>query len=112
MFEQVLVRMCPISDGETVDAGILRHQQVVRGIADHQRCRAGDAEFGHQFFEHLRVRLGMALIGATRCLEQRAQTGMVERPLQAGAALAGGNRLYMPGCLQFAQQFRDAGEQI
>ena len=92
VFEQMVVRMRAVGDSKTSDARILRHQKVVRGIADHQGRFAGNAELCHQFLEHLRMRLGMAFIGTARGLKQRAQPGMIERPFQPKAALAGGNR--------------------
>lgn len=56
VFKQVIMGMGTVCHGEPIDPGIAGHQQVMRGVANHDGGRAGHAEFGHQLLKHLRVR--------------------------------------------------------
>ena len=103
--------MCAIGHPERRHACVAGHQQIVSGVADHQRCLRRHAELGHQFLEHLRMRLGMALVRAARGMEARTQAGDLEGPIQPLARLARRYRKMVASPGQFLDQFRRAIEQ-
>lgn len=89
----------------------MRHEQIVRGVAYHQRLRGRDAEFIHQLVEHEGIGFAGRLVGRARGVKQMAQPCGVECLIKASAAFAGGHRQQMAAILQGAQHFMHAVEQ-
>src|SRR5690606_1790826 len=69
-----------------------RHVEVVRGVADHHRIPRIHAEFLADVAQHPGIGLGRALVRRARGDEEAGPAGLLERPVQAGARLAGGHR--------------------
>ncbi len=81
------------------------------GVTDHQGLLRTHTELVHELQEHLRMRLGMAFIGAARAMEITPQATASQHALQPHAALAGGHRQHAFGTGQLIHQRLDAGKQ-
>ena len=54
--------MRTVADTDAGAAGVLCHQEVMRGVADHQGALGWDVEFFHQLVQHQRVGFACSLV--------------------------------------------------
>jgi|GEM_PF-4422244 len=103
--------MRTIGHGDRGGSGVGGHLQVMRGIADHQRALRLDTKLAHQLHQHPRVGLGAGFVSCAGAIEHVAQLHVLQRFVQALAALAGGHGQPVLPRLEHGQHLQRALEQ-
>ena len=100
---QALHRVRAVTDGHAGAAGVERHLQVVRGVANHQQALGRHIQFSHQLLQHQRMRFTCRLVRRARAVKHPAQCGALQRFVQAAPTFAGGYGQQMAACAQIVQ---------